>query len=311
MGAIGRSHSTARECRTRRYPPAWNDYTEHLSKYLGYHSSISQLYASDIRCANEQDHVRSVHELLGETGVLKIKLGFEDDESKYMQQLILSLHKHHGHGLPITHSASRGWFWDVRPLPGQNQQAASKPARSETARDFPWHTDCSYEHLPPRFFALQVLQPDRCGGGTLSILDADKIAGLLSPATRRSLSRPEYRITVPAEFIKSDERHITAPLLSKDSGSGAAELRFREEILEPLTNGAKLALQEFGESLQSPNAKAATLHLTPELLPRGSIILINNRRWLHARSEVKDPRRHLRRVRWDARPFAAEEALGL
>ncbi|EEP79915.1 predicted protein [Uncinocarpus reesii 1704] len=272
-----------------------------------HNSTIAQLRAPSPSCADERAHIDSVHELLDETGVLKIKLGFEDDESRYMQQLILGLHKHHGHGLPITHSASRGWFWDVRPLPGAHP-TADKPARSETAQDFPWHTDCSYEHLPPRFFALQVLQPDRCGGGTLSILSIDMLVRLLSPSTRTSLSRPEYRITVPPEFIKSDERHITAGLLGEDPGNGAPEFRFREEILCPLTAGAKMALQELGAVLSSPQAKAATLHLTPELLPRGSVILINNRRWLHARSEVRDPHRHLRRVRWDARPFVAGDS---
>lgn len=236
---------------------------------------------------------------------MKVELGFEDNDSRYLQQLILNLHQHHNHGLPITHSASRGWFWDVRPLPEQQQSTTAKPARSETAQNFPWHTDCSYEHNPPRFFALQVLQPDRRGGGTLSILNVSSLARLLSPFARRALTRPDYHITVPAEFIKSDERHITAGLLGEEPGSGAFEFRFREEILTPLTDDARSALQELGKVLQSPAATAATIHLTPEVLPRGSIVLINNRRWLHARNEVRDPNRHLRRVRWDAQPFGA------
>ncbi|WEW61324.1 hypothetical protein PRK78_006814 [Emydomyces testavorans] len=277
---------------------------------LRHHSSVAQLYAPRFGCANEQSHVNSVNERLEETGFLIIKLGFGDDESHYMKQLILNLHKYHGHGLPITHSASRGWFWDVRPLPGA-QQTAAKPARSETAQDFPWHTDCSYEQFPPRFFALQVLQPDRCGGGTLSILNVDRLTRLLSPSARLSLSKPEFRINVPAEFIKSDERHITTGLLGADVTNGAMELRFREEILTPLTDVAKSAVEELGRILLSEQTKAATIELTPELLPRGSIVLINNRRWLHARSEVKDPDRHLRRVRWDTRPLVAEGSLGM
>lgn len=39
--------------------------------------------------------------------------------------------------------------------------------------------------------------------------------------------------------------------------------------------------------------------------------MMDNERWLHARNEVKDPNRHLRRVRWDAREFANHPQLGL
>ncbi|KAI1923763.1 hypothetical protein LOZ65_003213 [Ophidiomyces ophidiicola] len=272
------------------------------------HHSVARLHASQLECSDEQSHIESIHKHLETTGVLKIDLGFEDSDSRYMQQVILNLHKFHGHGLPITHSASRGWFWDVRPL-ARAQPTITKPARSETAQDFPWHTDCSYEHYPPRFFALQVLQPDRCGGGTLSILNVDQLIQLLPMATRVSLSKADYRITVPAEFIKSDERYITGSILGQALGNGSSELRFREEILTPLSSSARLAIEELGKTLDSPQARKATVDLTPELLPQGSIILINNRKWLHARSEVKDPQRHLRRVRWDAQPFVAGDAL--
>jgi alpha-ketoglutarate-dependent taurine dioxygenase len=50
---------------------------------------------------------------------------------------------------------------------------------------FEWHTDCSYEEQPPRFFTLQVLQPDRYGGGTLSVLNVDRLLTLLSPFAQR------------------------------------------------------------------------------------------------------------------------------
>ena len=98
--------------------------------------------------------------------MLKLSLGFADEDSDYLKQLLVSLHKNHGHQLPIAHSATRGWFWDVRPSK-TNFQAGNHQARSETMNEFPWHTDCSYEDPPPRYFALQVLQHDRYGGGTL------------------------------------------------------------------------------------------------------------------------------------------------
>lgn len=78
--------------------------------------------------------------------------------------------------------------------------------------------------------------------------------------------------------------------------SSGSQLRFREDITVPLTLDASKALDELKEILYSA-AQEESLHLPPQSLPQGSIIMIDNRRWLHSRNEVKDPNRHLRRVR--------------
>lgn len=253
---------------------------------------------------------------LSDLGIVKVNLKFDDDNSHYLEQLIRNLHQRHGHGLPIDHSAVRGWFWDVRPVPPAATQPIMTPtaapvqkqhhARSETMDTFPWHTDCSYETSPPRFFALQVLHPDQCGGGTLSLIQVDRLLSRLSPSARQALSESEYGINVPPEFIKDSEQlHIEGRVLSTaESPSGPRpQLRFREDILSPLTDRARTGMEELKTLLLGPSIQTEILHLTAELMPRGSVILLDNRRWLHARNEVRDPNRHLRRVRWDSRPF--------
>ncbi|OQE12688.1 hypothetical protein PENVUL_c001G08664 [Penicillium vulpinum] len=218
----------------------------------------------------------------------------------------------HNHGLPITHSSTRGWLWDVRPQPTATIAKSSlnstpssfppdpPPARSETSESFPWHTDCSYEECPPNFFALQVLHADTCGGGTLSVMQLSRLLPLLSPTARKYLSRAEYRITVPPEFVKRHgQRYIVGSILN----NGGDELRFREDIITPLTTSGGEALEELKDVLRSSEARSQTISLSLQVLPSGSIVLVGNRQWLHARNEVRDPKRHLRRVRWDARPF--------
>ncbi|KAH6876397.1 hypothetical protein B0T10DRAFT_585503 [Thelonectria olida] len=266
--------------------------------------NVPHLEALDLRHAEEPSHVRQVSEQLQRSGMLKISLQFPDQDSKYLQQLLRSLHQDHGHQLPITHSATRGWFWDVRPSK-DNFQAGNHQARSETMSEFPWHTDCSYEDPPPRYFALQVLQHDRRGGGTLSVMSVERLSELLSPETRSALIRPEYRIDIPPEFIKdASQRHIIGSVFVSDLGSRSTMIRFREDILTPLTDGAQKALEELKGALQREEVQShSTVHLTSSDLPKGSIILMDNRRWLHARNDIKDPERHLRRVRWDAIPF--------
>lgn len=173
-------------------------------------------------------------------------------------------------------------------------------------QEFPWHTDCSYEHAPPRFFALQVLQHDRYGGGTLSVMKIDRLSQFLSPTTKAALLEPEFQITIPPEFIKHpDQRHIVGSLFAIDTEDHCLMMRYRDEIVTPLSARAAAALKELKGALQDMEALSqSTLHLTAADLPERSIILLDNYRWLHARNGIKDPARHLRRVRWNAIPFA-------
>ncbi|CAG8227636.1 unnamed protein product [Penicillium salamii] len=248
--------------------------------------------------ANEVDHHLQTH------GVLKITLEFSDNESQYLESLVKNLGTRHGHGPPITHSATRGWFWDVRPT--TTSLAKDNRARSETMSEFPWHTDCSYEHDPPQFFALQVLQPDRCGGGTLSALRIERVCSLLSADAQSALFKPEFEIKIPPEFVKDPTKgSILGSILSNSARDKSIVMRYREDIIAPITASASLALKELRSALKELElSHDAILHLKSEDMPEGSIILFDNRRWLHARNQIKDPNRHLRRVRWNAIPFS-------
>lgn len=272
---------------------------------------VPLLTVPDLSHTKQQSHLQAVADHLQQSGILKVTLSFPDPNSNYLQQLLVGLHRHQGHQLPITHSASSGWFWDVRPNAINNDAATmdtTHKARSETMEDFPWHTDCSYEDPPPRYFALQVLQHDRRGGGTLSVMNVSRLSALLSAATRESLSRPEFEIGVPPEFTKNtSQRSIIGSLLT-DGETAGAMMRYRGDILTPLTDRASTALEELTGALRRADAGTGqsgdtTLHLASGDMPKGTVLLVDNRRWLHARNEVRDPDRHLRRVRWDAVPF--------
>jgi len=263
-------------------------------------SRVPHLAVPTLDCSHQRSHIHQVQQLLQQQGLLKLSLGFPDDSSSYLRGLVVGLHKLHGHGLPLDHSASQGWFWDVRPSAAEFQSNGCQ-ARSETMQEFPWHTDCSYEDNPPRYFALQVLRPDRRGGGVLSLLSVQNILSRLSPPARAALGRPEFRIAVPPEFVGASGRsHIVGSVLRLSAGT----MRFREDIVTPLSAAAASAVGELKGVLMSAEVRDETLHLDAESMPQGSILLLDNRRWLHARNQVRDPERHLRRVRWDATPFA-------
>ena len=243
-----------------------------------------------------------MNETLKIAGIALIDLHFSDTGSEYLRSLILGLVESHRHSPPIEHSTTRGWFWDVRP----KKKEAAHQARSESSLDFPWHTDCSYESQPPRFFALHVLHADRNGGGTLSALEASQIVRKLSPDARAALLKPEFKITVPPEFDKG-VASITDRLLVEASNRTDFHIRFRADIIEPTTTHAERGLHELNRLLD-PRAPSiindARLDLTAQDMPDNTIILMDNSRWLHARTEVKDPCRHLRRIRWGSQEFA-------
>ncbi|KAL9636310.1 MAG: hypothetical protein Q9204_002312 [Flavoplaca sp. TL-2023a] len=262
--------------------------------------SIPRLAASSLENSSQQAHTNAIATALREPGVAIVDLKFPDASSEYLRRLVLSLGKYHNHGSPVTHSATRGWFWDVRP-----KKTAGPQARSESSLDFPWHTDCSYESDPPQFFALHVLHADRNGGGTLSALKVSRALDKLRPATFESLSRPEFLIKVPPEFAKGAD-NIIGCLVGKGEEESGVRIRYRADIVEPLSSNASDALGEVHRLLAScgnMDARDARVDFTPEVLPDNAIVLMDNRRWLHARNEVRDPERHLRRVRWGRRAF--------
>lgn len=174
--------------------------------------------------------------------------------------------------------------------------------------DFPWHTDCSYALEPPRFFGLHVLQADRCGGGTLSVVQLDKVLKYLSEDAVKVLGEDEFKIVVPPEF-RNGVKYVIGPVLKPVGGKQGTvqkmKCRYRADIIHPLTERATSALRELNLALAQARTDNGDLclNLTPQVLPNGSVLLMDNGKWLHARNEVKDPERHLRRIRWDARKF--------
>ena len=249
----------------------------------------------------ETAHISEINEALKEPGIVVVSLGFRDLSSQYLQNLVFGLGRNHKHGPPITHSSTRGCFWDIRP----NDAEVHHKARSETKLDFPWHTDCSFESHPPQFFALHVLHADRRGGGTLSVLNASKIMLNLDISIYESLLRPEYSIKVPPEFFKGTE-NIIGGLVTKDGDEGSLRIRYRADIVEPLSSNAKEALQELNKILASKRTiegEGLQIDFTPQMLPDDTVVLVDNGRWLHSRTAVMDPDRHLRRIRWARKEF--------
>ncbi|KAF8446568.1 hypothetical protein BDZ91DRAFT_670102 [Kalaharituber pfeilii] len=247
---------------------------------------------------NYAEQVKQVKQALERDELAVVNLEFQDKQSVYLVALTGML------GEPLSHSSKHGILWDVRPVAGLH---AGNAARSETMEPFPWHTDCSFEDAPPRYFALHVLHRDRFGGGNLRLLHVDALLSKLSSTTVQTLRLPQFKLLVPKEFHK-DVDYIVGALLTVDTATGFPKfkLRYRREIIEPLTPEAEKAVAELDKVLErvdTAGEHGPVRVLGGDIMRDGTILLLDNARWLHARSTVRDPQRFLRRVRWAPERF--------
>ncbi|KAL7266210.1 hypothetical protein RUND412_011253 [Rhizina undulata] len=102
---------------------------------------------------------------------------------------------------------------------------------------------------------------------------------------------------VPKEFHK-DVTHLTGALVTSDR-----KIRYRREIIEPLDKQAEDALDELENALRRSEENGWAKVLGPDVMTDGVVVCLDNAKFMHARSEVKDPQRWLRRVRWGPEMF--------
>lgn len=82
-------------------------------------------------------------------------------------------------------------------------------------------------------------------------MNVQRLSELLSEATRASLARPEYLIRTPPEFEKSPrQQHIVGSIMVTDAENQTSMMRFRGDILTPLSDRASAALIELKHAVQ-------------------------------------------------------------
>lgn len=213
-----------------------------------------------------------------ENGIALISLSKNaDSDGSEMKKIVEQL------GVAAIHDSHGTCIWDVRYDVSVDQETGT---RSLTSKEFPLHTDGSFENPPPTFVALYCVQPDRKGGGETLFCDGSMIRSLLSKESLEILRNHEFKLHVPAEFFKGQDNVVT-PLLDSDGN-----FRFRRDIIT-LDNCAPHivhAVEELDQFINSPE------HLQGMHLEKGEIVIFNNGRFFHGRRKIEDQRRHLKRM---------------
>eukprot|EP00178_Gracilaria_changii_P016651 TRINITY_DN47951_c0_g1_i1.p1 TRINITY_DN47951_c0_g1~~TRINITY_DN47951_c0_g1_i1.p1 ORF type:complete len:747 (-),score=121.25 TRINITY_DN47951_c0_g1_i1:57-2297(-) len=198
-----------------------------------------------------------------------------------------------------THSDVEGEVWDIKPV----VKWTAQHARSHTTRAFEIHTDASFEKKPPRFVAMSVIHADRRGGGLFSVSNISEAVSKLTQQQIDDLMSIKVRWIVPGEFRKSGEGDTFAPvLLSRDKA------RFRQDKVTSDHLGEDEA-SRFKESFKAFCGAVEEGMSDGYLVPEQTVIIIDNQKFAHCRSEVMDMERHLHRVRFDLPDLREEGAV--
>lgn len=136
---------------------------------------------------------------------------------------------------------------------------------------------------------LYVLQEDKLGGGHSSLVDTEVLVRYLSRQALRVLTTAEFDMRVPTEFQKGAVNMIRGRLIY-----GKGLWRYRSDIIikDRCTVAELQALSELDSLLRDPHLVLLTD------LPRDSILVLDNSRWMHGRSIIFDKSRWLKRVRY-------------
>lgn len=187
-------------------------------------------------------------------------------------------------GTPHVHKESDQYIWDIKPQQGVTMQGL---ARSQTYEEFTWHTDCSFEVPAPTYVALYVVQEDQQGGGVTKLIDFKKLVGFLSEDVIGTLQE-DFPFMIPKEFFKG-EREIKRPIVFDGN-----KVAYRKECIhfEACTPKQVAAVTEMERAIQKYSEIEAIT------VPKNSVLFVDNLRYLHSRTKVKDPKRHLQRVRY-------------
>jgi alpha-ketoglutarate-dependent taurine dioxygenase len=231
---------------------------------------ISILECAQTLCAID---TQSVLRALEKDGLCLVKSISDDPLSEDLQGFVSEI------GMPHQHNERGTVLWDVRPC-----SESPEAARSHTALPFPMHTDCSFEDPTPRYLALQVVRADSRGGGLSLFARVKDVLDKLSLADQEVL-KGDFTFKIPAEFHKGVNRR-RLPILANDS------FRYRREILLDCTRVQEEVLDKMEEALTAPGIVFRCR------LERGTVLLLDNHRYLHGRTTILDPERHLRRVRF-------------
>ncbi|KAK1184030.1 TauD/TfdA family dioxygenase [Streptomyces sp. NBS 14/10] len=159
------------------------------------------------------------------------------------------------------------------------------------------HTEAPGRHPSPRHLALYCHRQARCGGGHTDLLDWKLLEKLLGPDDLALVTGPRVRFPGPV-----GGEGVVATMVEEDGDR--AVLRFSHNLLtaadydpalDAATPAEELPLGRAGAELALRVAELFVHYRTQVLIPDDALLVWDNQRMMHARSQYEDTGRHLTR----------------
>ena len=186
------------------------------------------------------------------------------------------------------HSSDVGGVWSIK------SKKTNAIARSHTTDPFLPHTDASFEPMPPRFFALSVIRSDHGIGGLTCFASVEEAVKMLSAEEYDTLLNTSVHWKRPIEFTKHGMETTVAPVLfSKYRARIRGDIIMTDHLSDEDEKRFWDAYNRFYGHLEE------LCHKSARILPERTIILMDNQKFVHARTSIIDDRRSLLRIRFD------------
>ncbi|MDV7353548.1 TauD/TfdA family dioxygenase [Rhodococcus oxybenzonivorans] len=189
---------------------------------------------------------------------------------------------------------------DVTYRPGNDHRAYSQSANTILA-----HTEAPGWDPSPAYLALFCHRQAHCGGGHTDLLDVRHLVEALEPA--------ELALMTDAELVfPGPDGGVQTTMLGSDA-TGRTVLRFSYNLLTAADydphrdadiDDSLLPLGQAGRRLAHRVSDLFHTLRTRVLIPENALLIWDNQRMLHARSEYADRTRHLTRFWADDRSRA-------
>ncbi|WP_397299203.1 TauD/TfdA family dioxygenase [Nonlabens ulvanivorans] len=142
---------------------------------------------------------------------------------------------------------------------------------------FPYHTDTAFDNTPANYFLLTSLYNSKT---TTNIIDSHSIINNLNNEEIKILKKSIFLLSTP------QEKKFTNLIFVKNKKTG---IRFDPNIMTPYNSYSKDALAILNEQI----TKTKTIEIKWN---KEQILIVDNWRCIHSRSNVIDEKRTLKRI---------------
>ena len=173
---------------------------------------------------------------------------------------------------------------------------------SQSKNEIGPHTEAPVYDPPPKYLALHCHRQATCGGGQTLLADGFAFLASLEPAQKAWVDQNPVAFSATATPGRPEKRVHHAKLLEMQRDAVVFRFSFNQfhyGDVNPSESDLAAPIQQYADDPLGRIVQAGERffyeHVIPVLIPEGSMLIWDNQRMMHARSEYQDPARHLTR----------------